>query len=127
MSASQSPSRSTSESSAINSGTGVPPVSDAAQPSLLKEWLRLAAYPATARRAFITAIIVGSVLIAINHGRAIVSGQLTRERIIQMCLTVLVPYTVSTVSSVATRRELAKLNSGKPGGLMEISRGQRPR
>ena len=71
-------------------------------------WLRLAAHPATVRRAFITAVIVGAVLIAINHGPAILAGQLTRREIIQMCLTVLVPYAVSTVSSVSTRQELAR-------------------
>ena len=70
------------------------------------DWFRLAAHPATVRRAFITAIIVGTILIAINHGPAILSGQVTHARIFQMCLTVLVPYTVSTVSSVSTRREL---------------------
>ena len=68
-------------------------------------WLRSAAHPATVRRAVITAVIVGSVLIAINHGSAILSGQITRSRVFQMCLTVLVPYIVSTASSVATRKE----------------------
>ena len=78
------------------------------------EWLRLATHPATARRALVTALIVGVVLIAINDGAAIISGQLTRARFIQMSLTVLVPYIVSTVSSVATRRELgANRNSGE--------------
>ena len=71
-------------------------------------WLRLAAHPATVRRALITALIVGFVLVSINDGQAILSGQLTRTRVVQMCLTVLVPYVVSTVSSVSTRRELAK-------------------
>ena len=70
------------------------------------DWFQLAAHPATVRRALITAVIVGIVLIAINHGAAIVSGEVTRGRILQMCLTVLVPYIVSTVSSVSTRREL---------------------
>lgn len=70
-------------------------------------WLRMAVYPATVRRAFLTALIVGFILIAINNGAAILSGNLTKARIIQMCLTVLVPYIVSTVSSVSTRRELA--------------------
>ncbi len=75
-------------------------------------WFRLAAHPATVRRASITAMIVGVILIAINHGPAIVSGQITRTRVMQMCLTVVVPFIVSTVSSVATRRELAaKLNA----------------
>lgn len=74
--------------------------------SATKEWLQLAAHPATVRRASITALIVGIILITINHGAAILAGEVTRGRIIQMALTVLVPYTVSTVSSVATRREL---------------------
>ena len=77
------------------------------------DWLRLAAHPATVRRAFITAAIVGVLLIAINHGQAIIAGTLTRARWIQMCLTVLVPYIVSTVSSVSTRRELANA-AGSP-------------
>lgn len=90
------------------------PISPAEPPhseSTVAAWFRLAAHPATVRRAFITALIVGTVLIAINDGPAILSGEVTRQRIIQMCLTVLVPYIVSTVSSVATRRELAKKNS----------------
>lgn len=70
-------------------------------------WLHLAAHPATVRRAFLTALIVGSVLILINHGPAIISGEITRARLFQMCLTILVPYIVSTTSSVSTRRELA--------------------
>ena len=78
--------------------------------SSFANWLHLAAHPATVRRAFITALIVGTLLIAINHGPAILHGEVTRARLVQMCLTVLVPYTVSTVSSVSTRRELAGRN-----------------
>ena len=69
-------------------------------------WLTLAAHPATVRRALWTAAIVGTVLVAINHGAAILAGELSRARMAQICLTILVPYLVSTVSSVATRREL---------------------
>ncbi len=76
-------------------------------------WFQLAGHPATVKRALLTALIVGSILIAINHGPAILSGQLNRAHIIQMCLTVLVPYTVSTVSSVSTRKELARKATGK--------------
>ena len=76
--------------------------------SSITGWWRLAAHPATVRRAFITAVIVGAILIAINDGPLILGGQVTRRCVIQMCLTVLVPYIVSTVSSVSTRRELAK-------------------
>ena len=72
----------------------------------LQTWLRLASYPATVRRARITSLIVGTILVAINHGPALVAGQLTGERLFQIFLTFLVPYTVSTVSSVATRHEM---------------------
>jgi hypothetical protein len=83
-----------------------PPPAQPPSTSLVIDWFRLAAHPATVRRALVTALIVGIILIAINHGAAILSGQVTRTRIFQMCLTVLVPYIVSTVSSVSTRREL---------------------
>ena len=53
-------------------------------------------------------MIVGAVLIAINHGPAILRGRVARSRLVQIVLTVLVPYTVSTASSVATRRELSR-------------------
>jgi len=69
-------------------------------------WFKLARHPATVRRALLTACIVGPVLIAINAGPAILAGRLTRTQVVQMGLTFLVPYLVSTVSSVATRREV---------------------
>lgn len=74
----------------------------------LRAWLELAGHPATVRRALMTVLIVGVVLIAINHGPAIVAGEITKARLFQMALTLLVPYTVSTVSSVATRREMLR-------------------
>ena len=72
----------------------------------LRTWLTLAAHPATVARARLTALIVGTVLVAINHGPAILAGAFTRERVFQILLTYMVPYTVSTVSSVATRHEM---------------------
>ena len=77
----------------------------------MKTWLQQAAHPATVRRACMTALIVGTLLIAINHGPAILAGEMTRARLLQMLLTVFVPYTVSTVSSVSTRRELSQKKS----------------
>lgn len=71
-------------------------------------WLRLAAHPATVRRALFTAALVGVVLITINHGDAILRGDVDRARIAKMLLTLVVPFVVSTVSSVATRRELGQ-------------------
>ncbi len=71
----------------------------------IRAWLRLAAHPAVVKRAFAMAAIVGLILIAINHGSAIFAGQITRLRLLQICLTILVPYVVSTVSSVAARND----------------------
>ncbi len=62
--------------------------------------LRLAASPEIVRRALCYAVVVGAILIAINHGDALARGDLGATRLIKMALTVLVPYTVSTLSSV---------------------------
>ena len=83
------------------------PNDSAKPPSLVMTWLRLSINPSTVRRAFLTALVVGFVLITINYGSIILAGKVTTECVIRMCLTVMVPYIVSTVSSVATRRELA--------------------
>ena len=82
-------------------------------PNTFADWFRLAAHPATVRRAILTALIVGCILVAINHGPAIVAGEITRARLIQMGLTVFVPYLVSTISSVSARRELTATPTGK--------------
>ena len=72
----------------------------------MAEWLRLASRPSVMRRALRYAIVVGAVLIAINHGDAILRGDVSIGRLLRMALTVTVPYAVSTASSVAALREL---------------------
>jgi hypothetical protein len=51
------------------------------------------------------AVGVGAVLIAINHGDALLAGEMTRGRWWKAGLTVLVPYCVSTLSSVGAIRD----------------------
>ena len=75
-------------------------------------WVRQAAAWPVVRRALGFALVVGAILIAINHGQAIVRGELDRGRLLQMGLTLLVPYFVSTLSSVMAIRELGGANSG---------------
>ena len=58
------------------------------------------------RRAVGYGVVVGTVLIAINHGDAIVAGDVGPGRLLKMLLTTLVPYTVSTLSSVGAMREM---------------------
>ena len=46
------------------------------------------------------ALVVGTVLALINHGPALLALELSRQQILQIALTYLVPYCVSTYSSV---------------------------
>jgi hypothetical protein len=57
------------------------------------------------RRALKFAVIVGAILISINHGDAILESDVDGVRLAKMILTVFVPYAVSTASSVAAIME----------------------
>ena len=71
----------------------------------MKNWLQLALRGSVVKRALKYAVVVGAVLLMINHGEALLRGELSRGRICRMALTVLVPYVVSTLSSVGAMRE----------------------
>ncbi|MBN1666797.1 MAG: nitrate/nitrite transporter NrtS [Anaerolineales bacterium] len=62
------------------------------------------------RRATYSALIVGSILILINHSDALLRGELDPTRLYRIALTVIVPYVVSTVSSVIMIQEIRKMN-----------------
>lgn len=70
-----------------------------------ESWIRLALMRPTVMRACAYAVVVGAILITINHGDAILRGEITPARIIKMLLTVCVPYAVSTLSSVGALRQ----------------------
>ena len=70
-------------------------------------WLELARQPAVVKRGLGYAVVVGAVLITINHGDALVRGDVTPTRLLKMGLTVMVPYLVSTFSSVGAMRQRA--------------------
>lgn len=53
-------------------------------------------------------LVVGAILITINHGDAILRGDVDGARFARILLTLAVPYVVSTVSSVAAIREMSK-------------------
>ncbi len=46
------------------------------------------------------ALVVGTILALINHGPALLALEVSRQQILQITLTYLVPYCVSTYSSV---------------------------
>ncbi|MCZ6760267.1 MAG: nitrate/nitrite transporter NrtS [Gemmatimonadetes bacterium] len=67
---------------------------------MILEWLHIASRRPIVMRGVKYAIVVGSILIIINHGNAIAAGTVDSTRMVQMILTLLVPYCVSTASSV---------------------------
>lgn len=82
--------------------------------STVSEWMVIATRPEVVKRAARTAAFVGFLLITINHGEKILSHQVTGYNLLQICLTVAVPYLVSTSSSVATLREMQGKAEEKP-------------
>lgn len=64
-------------------------------------WIRLAFSESVWRRAAKVAILVGPILVAVNQGDVILRGGLDIICIVKIGLTFLVPYLVSTFSSVA--------------------------
>jgi len=74
----------------------------------MESWLANARRTAVVRRAVGYAVFVGAILIAIDHGGAIAHGEVDVGRAHQMGLTVLVSYTVSTLSSASVLRGVAR-------------------
>ncbi len=75
--------------------------------NIVKQWLILATTWPVVRRGIAYAIVVGAILITINHGDALLRGDVDSTRGLKMGLTVLVPYIVSTLSSVGALRQRA--------------------
>lgn len=73
-------------------------------PIVVRQFLTTALRREIAGRALRTALVVGSILAAINHGPEIVTLDVDLRRLFRICLTYVVPYCVSTYS--ATMQEL---------------------
>jgi len=74
-------------------------------------WLQLATQRSVVLRSLRYALVVGSILTVINHGDALLRGEITMERMLRIVLTVMVPYVVSTLASVDAVRESARATS----------------
>lgn len=57
----------------------------------MKPTLALALQPSVVKRAIKCAVVVGAILIAINHGPALLRGDVPPTRLSRMVLTLLVP------------------------------------
>ncbi len=71
----------------------------------IQEYLKLATQWSVVRRSVFFAIVVGSILVAINHGRCVLAGKFNLNCMVSCILTVIVPYCVSTISSVLARQD----------------------
>lgn len=65
-----------------------------------RSFIKTASQKNVIKRALIMAGIVGTVLIAVNHGSCILGGGTCGNCFLKSGITLLVPYCVSTVSSV---------------------------
>ncbi|MFT7404638.1 nitrate/nitrite transporter NrtS [Zhongshania sp.] len=63
-------------------------------------FLEVALQPKVYRTALKVCLLVGTILALINHGSAIFNLSLSTQNILQIILSYLVPYSVSTYSSV---------------------------
>ena len=64
-------------------------------------------------RGIRVAVIVGPILIAINHWDTLLYGQVTAVIVIKMILTLLIPFCVSVYSSVSTIIRRQKVDAGE--------------
>ncbi|MBS4052975.1 MAG: nitrate/nitrite transporter NrtS [Methylomonas sp.] len=69
---------------------------------MINDWLKIALQKNILMRAIKVALVVGSILMLINHGDVILSNGLQIKEFIKITLTYLVPYCVSTYSSTET-------------------------
>ena len=83
--------------------------SPVSQPS----WIEDATRWPVVRRAIAYAVVVGAVLISINHGDAILRREVGTDRLLKMGLTVLVPYLVSTFSAVGATRQMRRAGAAR--------------
>ncbi|MFT7559164.1 MAG: hypothetical protein ACI93R_001069 [Flavobacteriales bacterium] len=74
-------------------------------------FISLAISPQVALTALKVSLVVGSLLALINHGSAVIAGDVTTDRLLQMALTYFVPYCVSTYSAVKALRSQTKNNN----------------
>ncbi len=70
--------------------------------------LEIATSAPVVRRSAKIALVVGVLLMAINHGDNIVMGHMTLASWFKCALTFFVPYCVSTVTAVLSAREAEK-------------------
>jgi len=77
---------------------------------MIMNWIRLAFSEPVWRRALKVAVLVGPILVAVNQGDVILLGELDVICLLKIGLTFMVPYFVSTFSSVAALQDCSTDN-----------------
>ncbi|RLL53542.1 hypothetical protein D8Y20_05065 [Mariprofundus sp. EBB-1] len=75
----------------------------------MKQRFNIACQPKVIRTAARFALIVGPILVLINHGDAIIDGSMHAETWLKSGLTMIVPYIVSTLSSISAYKNCNKV------------------
>ncbi len=70
----------------------------------MKSWVQAALSPAVVRRSTKVSLIVGTILVAINHGDLLFSGAAGSTLFWKIPMTFCVPYAVSTYAAVDALR-----------------------
>lgn len=81
-----------------------------------RERLALICTPHIIRRALMAALVVGSILILLNQGDLIFTGQITRRVIIKSLLTPVIPFCVTMLGAL--------LNAGTPARPQDLRPGR---
>ncbi|AFY92011.1 nitrate/nitrite transporter NrtS [Chamaesiphon minutus] len=74
---------------------------------MLKRYLASLVDPEFMSTGLKTALLVGSLLFIINHGLALLRGEMTSERWISVVITYLMPYLVNVYGQFSYRRKFA--------------------
>jgi len=75
---------------------------------LNRSWLSMALAARVVKRSLKVSLIVGSVLVGINHGDVLMSGEAGGELFWKIPMTYCVPFSVSTFASVDALRQQAQ-------------------
>lgn len=78
-------------------------------------WLQTALRGDVVRRALRVAAVVGTLLLAINHGDRLVAGEFGGREVLKIALTYLVPYAVATYAAVGAIRADQRRSEGSSG------------
>jgi len=71
----------------------------------VKQWLHLARQPRVVHQSLKVSLVVGTLLVLINHGDAFLLGTIGTLQLLKIALTYLVPYGVTTYAAVETMRD----------------------